>query len=293
VISLQVLHFVRFFCLMRPPGPILVTHLFPRLDEELLPLLRSLAPDDWSRPTSCARWNVKDVAGHLLDTSLRRLSLHRDRYASPDTPDIRSDRDLVDFINQMNDLGVKAARRLSPHLLVHFLESAGQQLSEFFRTLDPFAPAIFPVSWAGESQSPNWFDIAREYTERWHHQEQIREATGRPHLTGREFLFPVLDTFLRALPFAYRSTPAPDGTLVRVQITGLAGGDWFLLREQSQWRLVFDVTGKPAAEVQMPQDVAWKLCTKGLDHTSAEPRLRFTGSLELGRPVLNLICIVG
>lgn len=284
---------VSSFLFMATPEPILVTQLFPLLDRELGSLLRSLDTDDWKRPTSCARWNVKDVAGHLLDTNLRRLAFHRDGYMSPDTPELRSERDLVDFINQMNDLGVKAARRLSPRLLVDLLESSGQQLFEFFRTLDPFAPAIFPVSWAGDSSSSNWFDIAREYTEKWHHQEQIREATGRPPLTSREYLFPVLDTFLRALPYAYRNTPAPAGALVRVEVTGSAGGDWFLQEEKGQWRLLLNLAEKPLAEVQMSQDVAWKLCTKGLDKAAAEKAMRFSGNRELCQPVLNLLCIIG
>lgn len=278
---------------MRAPEPILATGLFPPLNSALVSLLRGLNEDDWKHPTSCARWSVKDVASHLLDTNLRRLAHHRDGYASPDTPELRSDRDLVDFINQMNDLGVKAARRLSPRLLIDLLENSGQQLFEFFRTLDPFAPAIFPVNWAGESRSLNWFDIAREYTEKWHHQEQIREATSRPALTSREYLFPVLDTFLRALPYAYRSTPAADGTLVRIEVTGTAGGDWFLLRERGQWRLLLDAAEKAAAEVQMSQDVAWKLCTKGLDKLAAEQTMHFSGNRDLGRAVLNLTCIVG
>jgi uncharacterized protein (TIGR03083 family) len=278
---------------MKLPAPILVTDLFPRVNRELVVLLRDLSPDDWKGPTACARWNVRDVASHLLDTNLRRLALHRDGYASPDTPDLRTDRDLVEFINQMNDLGVKAARRLSPRLLIELLETSGQQLFEFFRALDPFAPAMFPVSWAGESESANWFDIAREYTEKWHHQEQIREATGRPGLTSREYLFPVLDTFLRALPHIYRHTQATDGTLIRIEVTGPAGGDWFLLREQGQWRLLLEVAEKPAAEVEMSQDVAWKLCTKGLGQAAAEQTMRFSGSRDLGRPVLNLTCIVG
>jgi hypothetical protein len=39
-----------------------------------------------------------------------------------------------------------------------------------------------PVSWAGPEAAPVWFGVAREYTERRHHQQQIRDATGRPPL---------------------------------------------------------------------------------------------------------------
>lgn len=35
------------------------------------------------------------------------------------------------------------------------------------------------VSWASDGPVPLWFDMARELTERWVHQMQIREAVGR------------------------------------------------------------------------------------------------------------------
>lgn len=40
-----------------------------------------------------------------------------------------------------------------------------------------------PVEWAtGSDPAPAWLDIAREYMERYIHQRQIRDATGRPGL---------------------------------------------------------------------------------------------------------------
>src|SRR5688572_28031993 len=95
-------------------------------------------------------------------------------------------------------------------------------MAEFFATLDPFAPAKWSVSWAGDEESPNWFDIARELTERWHHQQQIRDATGRPALYER-YLAPVLDTFVRAVPFTYR---------------GVEGGPVVLRIDDATWSLV-------------------------------------------------------
>ena len=57
-----------------------------------------------------------------------------------------------------------------------------------------------------------WFDNARELTERWHHQEQIRLATNRPGIMTPLLYHPVLDTFLRGLPHAYREVTAAANT---------------------------------------------------------------------------------
>ncbi len=85
-----------------------------------------------------------------------------------------------------------------------FLEMTDPLLYQHFKALPPFEPAGVSVAWAGEAQSFNWFDIAREYTEKWLHQQHIREAVSRPVLAERRWLHPVLDTFMRALPYTYR-----------------------------------------------------------------------------------------
>jgi len=40
----------------------------------------------------------------------------------------------------------------------------------------------------------------RELTERWHHQQQIRQATGRAGIMTPELYHPALDCFMRRLP---------------------------------------------------------------------------------------------
>ena len=64
----------------RPSGanPIFCAHLLSKVDEKLIELLASLTLDEWDHPTVAASWTVRDVAAHLLDTSLRKLSLVRD-----------------------------------------------------------------------------------------------------------------------------------------------------------------------------------------------------------------------
>lgn len=58
--------------------------------------------------------------------------------------------------------GLNKLLRLSPTILVQLIEWADGQLAELFAGLDPYGPAIFPVAWAGESESQNWFDVGRD-----------------------------------------------------------------------------------------------------------------------------------
>ena len=140
--------------------PILTAHLFPKIEELLVTLLRSLKADQWERQTMSPKWKVKDVAAHLLDTQLRKLSIARDGYLPPGPPIT----DLVAFVDRLNQEGVMLYRRLSPPVLISLMEWASRESAEYHLSLDPFSPAPFAVSWAGEEISLNWFDTAREYT---------------------------------------------------------------------------------------------------------------------------------
>ncbi len=186
---------------------ILTQHLFKPLDSKLIELLRSLSPDDWNRPTLAPLWTVKDITAHLLDGNLRTLSSRDNHRLKPDM-EINSYQDLVDYLNRLNADWVRAAKRLSPPVLTELLEITGKQYSAHMMNADPNIQAPVSVAWAGEKQSVNWFHIAREFTEKWHHQQQIREAVGRPGIMTKEFFFPVMDVFMRGLPHRYRDVPA-------------------------------------------------------------------------------------
>ncbi|HET9696858.1 MAG TPA: maleylpyruvate isomerase N-terminal domain-containing protein [Terriglobales bacterium] len=272
--------------------PILCAHLLRKVDAKLMELLRSLAPEEWDKQTIAPRWKVRDVAAHLLDTPLRKLSMVRD-HNFVEQVEIRSEQDLVTLINRLNDEGVKVYRRLSPPLLIRYMEIACEQSADFHESLDPFAPAAFAVSWAGESESLNWFDTARELTERWHHQQQIRLATERPDIMIPELYHPVLDCFLRGLPHRFKDVSAPEGTSLVVEISGDCGGTWVLSRTDAGWRIGEGTTVNWAGRVTIPQAIAWRVFTKGIAPEAARAQITVEGENRLAEPVLGLTAIVG
>jgi len=275
-----------------PLQPIFTAHLFPKLEGMLIELLRSLTPQDWEKQTVAPKWKVKDVAAHLLDTQLRRLSAARDRHTT-ETPKITSHADLLSLINSLNAEGVKKYRQLSPDELTSRMEAASRECAEYHQSLDPFAPAMFSVSWAGEEESANWFDTAREFTERWHHQQQIRLAVEKPGIMTRELYFPVLDCFMRALPHAYRAVPGKPGALAQFNISGECGGSWYLFKDIETWKLVSSATGEKVSETAIPQEIAWRIFTKGIAREEAKAQVRVTGDAEIGLHILGVVSIVG
>jgi uncharacterized protein (TIGR03083 family) len=273
---------------MRPLPKVLVTDELEEVTLGLGDLLASLAPSDWTKPTVHPDRDVHDLVAHLLDGSLRRLSAQRDAWVG-ERGDIRSYEDLVAFVQRLNRDFMKAARRLSPEILRKLVADADADLITLFRKLDPDAPAHFGVAWAGDDVSPNWFDVAREYTEKWHHQAQIRDAGGRPAFGGRRHLHPVIATFVRGMPHAYRDVEAAEDTSVQVSVTGDAGGIWCLTRRDGTWQLEAKLRGDAAAEVVLDADAAWRLWTKD---TRARAKAEVFGDRALAEPLLGMCCIL-
>lgn len=278
--------------ILKPVAPVYLVDRFPALHHELASLLRGLRPVDWERPTACALWSVKDIVAHLLDTGLRRLSFGRDALQPAPDPGIASYADLVAYLNRLNSEWVAAARRLSPRVLMDLLDRIEPDLHAFFQSLAPHAPAAFAVAWAGEETSPNWFDIGREYTERWLHQQQIREAVGAPGLSEPAWLHPVLDIFVRALPFTYRDVEGSTGRSLQLDILGPAGGTWTLRWSSGAWQLFEGSDPSPSGRVSLDQMTAWKLFSKGLSPAEAARRITIEGDLSLGQPMLGSLAVM-
>ncbi|MBA3944767.1 MAG: maleylpyruvate isomerase family mycothiol-dependent enzyme [Herpetosiphonaceae bacterium] len=275
---------------MHQPQPILMVDRFAPMLDALLGLLSELAPAEWEAPTACRPWSVKELASHLLGGDIGILSRGRDGYATPGGA-ITDWLSLVALVNDLNERWVGATKRISPQLMCELLRFAGTHVCDYFRSLDPYALGG-PVSWAGTEPAPVWFDLAREYTERWHHQQQIRDAVGRPGLMQPHFFAPVLDTFVRALPHTYRAVEAPEGTCITLTLTGDAGGTWSVQHEQGAWHLYVGVPGGPDAAVVLPQDVAWRLFTKGIGAAEAAGAAMMSGNQELGMKALEMVSVI-
>jgi uncharacterized protein (TIGR03083 family) len=305
---------------MKPLPRVEAVPLFPEERAALLDLLRSLTPEQWVLPTVCEGWSVKDIAAHLVADDLGRLSHERDGFsagrfepAGAETFEAK----LLAFINHQNETWVEATHRLSPRIVIDLLDWSGRETQAYFELLDPDAPGL-GVSWAGETESANWFDLAREYSERWHHQAQIREAAGAPMLYEQRLYAPVIATMVRGIPHTLRSLDASEGTHVRLVVTGLGTSEWSIVRESGKWYLTtlpwqsqsnsgsssirVSIGEEPTNEEQKHQDfdafvaldpdTAWRVFTKAISYEDARQRALVVGDEQLAERVLRTVSIV-
>ncbi len=265
---------------MRGPGAFwlhgsVLTRWGPRIDvravfaleqDELLSYLYGLADEQWNAVTVADSWRVRDVVAHLLGDHLGRLSRARDGYIGV----VRSpEQGLAPFLHRLNAEWVTAAERLSPRVLVELLEDVGPRVVDHWRDVDLDALGE-PVSWAGPGPAPVWLDAARDYTEYWVHQQQIREATGGDLLLSSRFFSPVVSTFARALPHTLRhlADRLADAALSLV-VTGDSGGTWTVRSDGTMWLFEEEQATVDATSVTIDEDGFWRLCTRSLSARQA------------------------
>lgn len=147
-------------------------------------------------------------------------------------------------------------------------------------------------------------DVARDYTEKWHHTQQIFDATKRPStipvrrpstIPVRRLGHPCLDIFMRALPFTFRTVDAAVGSVVTVGVGGEVGGHGHVERREAGWEQTAESPRSPAATVFMAQDTARKLVTKRRSPEAVLqqfPAIRVTGDAARGQHVLEMVSVM-
>ena len=223
--------------------------------ERLLNLLAGFGKRDWGAPTVAPLWSVKDIALHLIDVDLSWVARFRDHDRSGSISSSTGHEGFVRGLAQRNQQWIDGTRVLSPRLIVEMLRWAGGEFDTALATVDLAQPSA--VQWAGEA--PLWFDLAREFTERWVHFQQICEAVARPKPNQDPYLPLVVRTFIWGFPHQYRA-PAPAGTAIGLEIDGV--GAWTLRRSgRGAWELDEGHPADPAATLRATGDAAWRLLT--------------------------------
>lgn len=103
---------------------------------------------------------------------------------------------------------------------------------------------------------------------------------------------PVLDCFIRGLPHAFRNVDAPPGTAIRLEITGDSGGIWLLVKGDADWTFASAAPSQPATHVTIPQEIAWRVFTRGIDRTDALAQSNIEGNRAIGERIFHLTAIV-
>ena len=86
---------------------------------------------------------------------------------------------------------------------------------------------------------------------------------------------------------------AKPGPLAQFNIAGECGGSRYLFRESKTWKLMVSPAGEKISETAIPQEIAWRIFTKGISREEARQQVSVSGDAEIGLHVLDMISIVG
>ena len=153
-------------------------------------------------------------------------------------------------------------------------------------TLDPFTPGSAPIVARIDET-----DLLPSGSLTWSHSEnaQLRLAFARTvsrpdfrELSSAPYTDPLLDISVHALPVTYRSTAAPSGTVVHVEIAADERRTYALVRTESQWSVARADEGAAACTIRVAADVAWRLLFNALPPEEARGRLHVSGDVVVG-----------
>lgn len=276
---------------MKELDPLFCEDLLKEIDDQLFDIMKSIPLNDWNTTTLYPNWKVKDIFSHIIDTSIRKLSSQRDMYHdSSKVVHIASYIDLVEFIEKLADEWANTTQRISPQVLLFLFSVIKNELYVFMKSMKPFDDALISVAWAGEEKSKVWFDNAREYTEHWIHHEQIRDALKIEPLDNSRYLNPVLETFIRCLPVAYSNIHKDNGTTVQIKTTGSVVAEYFLEKNEAEWKLYVGNCINPNSIVIVD---SFQFC-RMLSRISASNKVKYeiVGDNELGRNIEKAIALM-
>ena len=258
-----------------------VRPLLPQERLDLLAFLTALSDEEWVTSTAAPGWRVKDIALHLLDDDLGWLSRHRDGDASGLLSGFSDHAGFIDALSAKNQRWVDGASGLSRRVVIDLLRWSGAEADAYCSSADLQRDSH--VGWASDQPVPAWLDFAREFTERWVHQRQMRDAVGQEGTYTEDYIGTVLSTFVWGFPHQYRAQAA-HGTEVDLDLD--AGGHWHLhCIGDGQWMLEPGPADEPAAALVMTSEAAWRSLTAAAYDST---QVRATGPIELTDPLLRV-----
>ncbi len=197
-----------------------------------LTLIESLNADDWSKPTACTAWNVRDMLAHQAGgcasgTSYKEMI--RQYTSKPKPGQLPED--------AINDLQVGERADKTPAELIDELKQVGEIAAHNwaygFRAIKWIA-SPHPVGGFMPIRHLMWVIHSRDT---WMHRLDICRATDRPFEQTREHDGRIVE--LVVLDTARKLSPKLNDQAITLSLTGIAGGTWQIGK------------GKPVAEMEM------------------------------------------
>lgn len=245
-------------------------------------LLGELEPSQWTLPSPLPGWTVQDNVSHMIGTEAMLLGRP--------APDVAVDRERLSHvrndIGEFNEVWVESLRTARPvDVLTLFTECTTERI-EALR-------AMSQDEWDAESFTPAGTDSYGRFMQIrvfdcWFHEQDIRDAVGRPGHEAGLAVEVTLDELSTALGFVVgKRAGAEAGSSVRFELTdGGATVRRIDVEVGERARVVPELTGEPTVALTMPVGVMTRLGGGRVRAADVGDLVGVAGDAELGARIL-------
>lgn len=246
-------------------------------------LLAALDDDEWRLPTALPGWTVQDNVAHIIGTEAM--------LAGEPNPDIEIDRDATEHVH--NDIGafneqwVEALRPLAPaDVLARFREVTTRRLATLVAMADD--------EWHAESFTPAGKDSFGRFMQIrvfdcWLHEQDIRDAVGRPGNESGLAVDVTLDEMATALGFVVgKKAGATEGQRMTFELTD--GGTVvrrFHVEVGERATVVPELSGPATVVLTMPTGVMTRRSAGRVGPDDLLDQIEVEGDQELAAKILR------
>lgn len=251
--------------------------------ESLDRLLDGLAPGDWAVPTCLPAWDVQANVTHLIGIEAMLLGEPEPAVDLGPLPHVRNP------LGESNERWVRSMAEASPaEVLAGYRQRVAARLAE--------VEAMPESAWTTETMTPVGPDTYGRFMrirtmDIWMHEQDIREALGRPgHGDGPVVDF-VLDEMAPTLGYVVgKKAGAPDGTTVTFELTGSPGRVVHVAVDGGRAKVVESLPGGAAVTLTMPVFTFTRLT--GGRRAAADGEVTITGDQALGQQIVAALAVM-
>jgi uncharacterized protein (TIGR03083 family) len=221
-------------------------------------LLSELPAEQWKLPTALPGWTVHDVVAHIVGGELGL-----DGRQPPATSDVRSLPHVHNDIAAVNELYVEWLRADSPAQLHQRYRDIIAKRTQTLREMPP--EAFDAPSWTPSGQDTFARYMRIRLFDCWMHEQDVRDAVGRPGNESGQCAEVVIDEITAALGYVVgKLAGAPQGSSVTFDLDGPVKRRIHVLVD-GRARVVDELPGPATATLTLSSKVLTQLAGGRID----------------------------
>jgi uncharacterized protein (TIGR03083 family) len=245
-------------------------------------LLGTLTPEQWRLPTVLPGWDVQANVTHIIGTEASFLG--------EPVPEIVVDESaghIRNEIGKFNEVWVQGLDAWTPEQVLATFDDFTARRLEILRSMTQEEWDAEAMTPAGKSTVGRFIQI--RVFDCWIHEQDIREAVGRPgHLAGPAVAV-TLDEVATALGFVVgKKARMPEGTSVSFELTG-SSGRVINVAVGERAQVVDSLDGPATVTITMPAVPFTRLCGGRAAPADYADQISMIGDETLGQQVLSAL----